>query len=443
MAAAASLSSTQFKASLEEAIDRSFGDYARTGSCTCVKRIAGDIMADYGRQLTDVEQRDILAELRTRIDRMPEDQRAGVFLRREAKASAYQAIDAMQGKAPLDAARNAQEWQTCLRTWDEGGRKRAERMNREVFESTCDDVRSYRRIDPSKHVRMLDETYYVSDTRFVDPRAARGKTDYVFLNLSTFDAVDWMLREDRDANPLVLDMANKTDVGGAPDRASAQEETLCRCSDLYFGLSKFSHDGRKYAKPKFPGGIYVPYVQVFREGPEKGYAYRERPFTCAVFASAAYNCNLQHRGGYDRPADETVYRNGMKHQMRVMFRTAHIENHDSLVLGAFGCGAFKNDPAVVSQLYREVLAEPEFDGIFRKVVFAIIDMGGTNNFRIFQRTFRDAEPAAPLPPPAAARAEAAADDLPPPYEDLPPPPYDDASRPKSCMQKVTDRCTIS
>ena len=40
-----------------------------------------------------------------------------------------------------------------------------------------------------------------------------------------------------------------------------------------------------------------------------------------------------------------------------------------LVLGAFGCGAFKNNPTVVAQAYKEIL--PEFEGYFKRVEFAV------------------------------------------------------------------------
>lgn len=42
---------------------------------------------------------------------------------------------------------------------------------------------------------------------------------------------------------------------------------------------------------------------------------------------------------------------------------------DALVLGAFGCGAFQNDPAVVAKAYRDALEE--FKSYFRLIEFAI------------------------------------------------------------------------
>ena len=42
---------------------------------------------------------------------------------------------------------------------------------------------------------------------------------------------------------------------------------------------------------------------------------------------------------------------------------------DTLVLGAFGCGAFVNNLRVVARAYKIALAE--FSGIFEKVEFAV------------------------------------------------------------------------
>jgi uncharacterized protein (TIGR02452 family) len=45
-----------------------------------------------------------------------------------------------------------------------------------------------------------------------------------------------------------------------------------------------------------------------------------------------------------------------------------------LVLGAWGCGVFRNDPVMLAGVFRELL-EPDgpYWGRFRKVVFAVLD----------------------------------------------------------------------
>jgi uncharacterized protein (TIGR02452 family) len=51
---------------------------------------------------------------------------------------------------------------------------------------------------------------------------------------------------------------------------------------------------------------------------------------------------------------------------------AQANGHDTLVLGAWGCGNFANDPGLIADLFRQALGGP-FKGAFRRVTFAIID----------------------------------------------------------------------
>ena len=60
-------------------------------------------------------------------------------------------------------------------------------------------------------------------------------------------------------------------------------------------------------------------------------------------------------------------------KIRAIFRVAARHEQLDAVLSAFGCGAFRNPPHHVAELFRQVLAEPEFAGVFRRIAFAIID----------------------------------------------------------------------
>jgi uncharacterized protein (TIGR02452 family) len=55
-----------------------------------------------------------------------------------------------------------------------------------------------------------------------------------------------------------------------------------------------------------------------------------------------------------------------------LLAAAQANGHDALVLGAWGCGNFANDPALIADLFRQALQGP-FKGAFRRVTFAIID----------------------------------------------------------------------
>jgi uncharacterized protein (TIGR02452 family) len=62
--------------------------------------------------------------------------------------------------------------------------------------------------------------------------------------------------------------------------------------------------------------------------------------------------------------------------------------NDVVVLGAFGCGAFGNDPKDVAQWYKKLLSG-KYKGYFKKVVFAIIgDQNDTSgNYKVFVDVF--------------------------------------------------------
>lgn len=66
----------------------------------------------------------------------------------------------------------------------------------------------------------------------------------------------------------------------------------------------------------------------------------------------------------------------MLDKIRTIYRIALLNGHDSVVLGAFGCGVFKLKPELVSAYFKEVLDESEFRNKFKAVVFAMLEGKG-------------------------------------------------------------------
>lgn len=180
-------------------------------------------------------------------------------------------------------------------------------------------------------------------------------------------------------NPAVLNFANRqTPGGGVLKGRGAQEESLFRRSNLFLSLYQFSDQGvalgipqrlERYPMDRNTGGAYTPNVTVFR-GPESaGCPFLPDPYQLSVITVAALNRPpLQHSG---RLADCMVPVTLLR--MRSIFRIALLHGHDTLVLGAWGCGAFRNPPRHMAELFHLELNSPEFRNRFAKVVFAIHD----------------------------------------------------------------------
>lgn len=116
----------------------------------------------------------------------------------------------------------------------------------------------------------------------------------------------------------------------------------------------------------------------------------EDPYNVAVVSCAALN--LDGRYAIKLTADGHMPQVALditRCKIRTIFRIGLLHGHDSLVLGAFGCGAFHNPPAEVARLFHEVMEEEEFKNKFKVIIFSIIEdhNSGNANLRPFQAEF--------------------------------------------------------
>lgn len=116
------------------------------------------------------------------------------------------------------------------------------------------------------------------------------------------------------------------------------------------------------------GGAYSPQVTVFRGEEQQGYPLLEKPYQVGVISVAAMNRpELDAQGMIAAHLIE-----GVKNKIRTILNIGIAHGHDSLVLGAFGCGAFRNPPAHIAKLFHEVIGQ-EYPGQFAKICFAILE----------------------------------------------------------------------
>ena len=184
-----------------------------------------------------------------------------------------------------------------------------------------------------------------------------------------------------------MNFANNHSVGGSPFSAGAQEESLCRTSTLYECLS-FEYDSfYKHHHHLYSEGlltewgnddlIYSPDIVVFKtdssapEMMEQKDWYKVDVITCAA---------PELRGGFDCKEPDWMLNFELKRLKRV-FQIAKQNNVDVLILGAWGCGAFKNPPDIVATAFAVLCKEYRFD----VVEFAIdCSRGSTKNYDIFK-----------------------------------------------------------
>jgi uncharacterized protein (TIGR02452 family) len=109
-----------------------------------------------------------------------------------------------------------------------------------------------------------------------------------------------------------------------------------------------------------------------------------------VITMAAPNMNLENKY-YNAKEVDGNYEVIMKNKINAMLDVAAINGCNNIILGAWGCGVFKNDPATVAKLFKEVLETKPY--LFEKVVFAIINDTNSvgNNYQIFYDIFKENE----------------------------------------------------
>ena len=187
----------------------------------------------------------------------------------------------------------------------------------------------------------------------------------------------------------VLNFANPYQPGGGVRAGSAaQEECLCRASNLYAALTVPYFHRHYYKWNERSAGrmgsdriIFSPGVTVFKE--DESYAPLDTPFRADVITCAApYLAETSFaKIGMDK------YCETMRRRIANIIETAKSAQADVLVLGAFGCGAFANPPETVAKLFYEQLIEQDKAAFFERVVFAIKKSGADENLRIFRDVF--------------------------------------------------------
>lgn len=222
-----------------------------------------------------------------------------------------------------------------------------------------------------------------------DVQKADKPANIIVSQLRSFEAAAQYIGK----RTAVLNFASATNPGGGVEKgASAQEECLCRVSTLYPCLvdqkmrASFYTPHRKHGNALHNDDIiYTPKVLIIKDDDHNMLA---TPFLVDVISCAAPNLREKPNNAYNSGDGNKVQISDNEllalHEKRArkIFASAIANGVEVLILGAFGCGAFQNDPHIVAQAYKNVL--PDFAHYFHTIEFAIFcNAKNIENYQVF------------------------------------------------------------
>jgi len=198
----------------------------------------------------------------------------------------------------------------------------------------------------------------------------------------------------------VLNFASATNPGGGVvNGSSAQEECICRCSTLYPCLNTdtmwnvFYKPHRRAGNPLYNNDcIYTPDVCVFKSDtnfPELLSCdawWNVNILTCAApnLRERPSNAMNPCAGSRATKITRAELEKLLTSRIRRIFEVAVVNGNEVLILGAFGCGAFRNPPEIVAKVFNQVMQE--FLGYFDMIEYAVYHTEREKgNFEAFMR----------------------------------------------------------
>ncbi len=201
----------------------------------------------------------------------------------------------------------------------------------------------------------------------IEPAHGLTKSNISVINSNTISAaIDFSLL----GKTALLNMASyKRPGGGVRNGAMAQEEGLFRCSNLSEVIPTSHYPLQE------DECVYTSNSVFFKDF---NYDYIT-PTEIDVITIAAINLNNLELTNIKQ------YIKTNKDKIRLMLSLAIKNEVKNIILGAWGCGVFKNNPVQIATFFKDVLDEG-YNSYFDNVVFAIINDHNSvdNNLEIFK-----------------------------------------------------------
>ena len=217
-------------------------------------------------------------------------------------------------------------------------------------------------------------------------------TNIMVTGETTFGAAHRLIVEEGITDVCCLNFASaKNPGGGFLGGAQAQEEALSRASGLYSCLKSKqrmydinrSHHTCLYTDNM----IYSPLVPVFRDDHD---ALLDQPYCVSVITAPAANAGAIRNNEPERLNEIAAVMLG---RIEKLLSVAMVQKQTTLILGAWGCGVFRNSAAEVAHWFAHHLQQNDiFKNAFANVVFAVYDSSGkAQNLTAFKNKFQYSE----------------------------------------------------
>ncbi|MHA1143962.1 MAG: TIGR02452 family protein [Candidatus Helarchaeota archaeon] len=204
-------------------------------------------------------------------------------------------------------------------------------------------------------------------------KKVENKTIFEVRNETTLSAARRLVVKKGHADVACLNFASARNPGGGFLKGSgAQEESLARASGLFPCIAQMR--GYYEANKRFRSNLYLdhliysPMVPVFRD--DDG-GLLDSPYRLSIITAPAVNAGAVRR---NEPKKISFIKQVMVDRIEKILSLGVIHGHSVLVLGAWGCGVFRNNPDDVARYFHGHLAGSGlFKNAFQKIVFAILD----------------------------------------------------------------------
>jgi uncharacterized protein (TIGR02452 family) len=190
---------------------------------------------------------------------------------------------------------------------------------------------------------------------------------------STLSAARRLVVDHGKTGVLCLNFASaKNPGGGFLGGSQAQEESLARSSALYASLC--TQNGYYEANRACGTALYTDHMILSRDVPifrdEAGQLLAE-PYLLTILTAPAVNAGAITK---NKPQNEELILPTMASRIAKVLAVAAHAGYSHLILGAWGCGVFRNDANDVAELFASVLlGEGPFAHCFQSVTFAVLD----------------------------------------------------------------------